>query len=53
MTIQIKKIFKSIHAIQNITVPDFVVLTCKNGIGKSHLMEAMINPNCVFSVFRG
>ena len=45
MTIQIKKIYKSIHVIQDVVVPDFVVLTGKNGSGKSHLMEAMANTN--------
>ena len=47
MKIQIKKDYKSIHAIQDVAVPDFVVLTGKNGSGKSHLMEAMTNPNYV------
>ena len=43
MKIQIKKIYKSIRAIQDIDLPDFVVLTGKNGSGKSHFMEAMGN----------
>lgn len=43
MRIKIKKIYKSIHTIQDIDIPDFMVLTGKNGSGKSHLMEAMTN----------
>lgn len=44
MKISIKQIFKSIHVIQDFEIPDFVVLTGKNGSGKSHLMEAMTLP---------
>ena len=48
MKISIKQIFKSIHVIQDFEIPDFVVLTGKNGSGKSHLMEAMTHPEmCV------
>lgn len=42
MKVSIRKNYKSIHAIQEFDLPDFVVLTGKNGSGKSHLMEAMI-----------
>jgi len=41
MKVSIKKNHKSIHVIQDFVLPDFVVLTGKNGSGKSHLMEAM------------
>ena len=41
MKIQIVKEYKSIKAPQEFELPDFVVLTGKNGSGKSHLMEAM------------
>lgn len=44
MKIQVRKNYKSIRAIQDIRLPDFVVLTGKNGSGKSHLMSAMANP---------
>ena len=45
MKVKIKKIYKSIQNIQDVDLPDFVVLTGKNGSGKSHLMEAMTNSN--------
>lgn len=41
MRININKEYKSIKAPQEFELPDFVVLTGKNGSGKSHLMEAM------------
>lgn len=41
MKIRINKEYKSIKAPQEFELPDFVVLTGKNGSGKSHLMEAM------------
>ena len=41
MKIRIHKEYKSIKAPQEFDLPDFVVLTGKNGSGKSHLMEAM------------
>ena len=41
MKVSIKQTYKSIHVIQDFGIPDFVVLTGKNGSGKSHLMEAM------------
>lgn len=41
MKIKINKKYKSIKAPQEFELPDFVVLTGKNGSGKSHLMEAM------------
>lgn len=41
MKIKIHKEYKSIKAPQEFDLPDFVVLTGKNGSGKSHLMEAM------------
>ena len=41
MRIRIHKKYKSIKAPQEFDLPDFVVLTGKNGTGKSHLMEAM------------
>ena len=43
MKIKINKEYKSIKAPQEFELPDFVVLTGKNGSGKSHLMEAMSN----------
>jgi len=43
MKIKIIKKYKSIKAPQEFELPDFVVLTGKNGSGKSHLMEAMNN----------
>lgn len=47
MKVSVKQIFKSIHVIQDFEIPDFVVLTGKNGSGKSHLMSAMARPeNC-------
>ena len=41
MKIRIHKEYKSIKAPQEFDLPDFVILTGKNGSGKSHLMEAM------------
>ena len=43
MKITIHKEYKSIRAPQEFELPNFVVLTGKNGSGKSHLMEAMSN----------
>lgn len=37
--------YKSIPINTTIEVPDFCVLTGKNGSGKSHLLEAIANPN--------
>lgn len=48
MKISITKAYKSIRVIQDIAIPDFVVLTGKNGSGKSHLLEVMTKPaHCV------
>ncbi len=48
MKISVRKAYKSIHVMQDFEIPDFVVLTGKNGSGKSHLMEAMTNQdNCI------
>lgn len=47
MKIRIYKEYKSIKAPQEFELPDFVVLTGKNGSGKSHLMEAMSNSDYV------
>lgn len=44
MKIKIHKEYKSIKAPQEFDLPNFVVLTGKNGSGKSHLMEAMSKP---------
>ena len=41
MNIRIKKAYKSITQLQEFEIPDFMVLTGKNGSGKSHLMELM------------
>lgn len=43
MKINIRKNYKSIKYQPEFELPDFVVLTGKNGSGKSHLMEAMSN----------
>ena len=45
MKVSIRKNHKSIHVIQDFELPDFVVLTGKNGSGKSHLMQAMTLPD--------
>ena len=45
MKVSIRKNHKSILIIQDFELPDFVVLTGKNGSGKSHLMEAMTLPD--------
>lgn len=39
--ITILKQYKSIKATETFEIPDFTVLTGKNGSGKSHLMELM------------
>lgn len=41
MIVTVRQSYKSIHVAQSFEVPDFVVLTGKNGSGKSHLMELM------------
>lgn len=41
MKIKIKKPFKSIKTSPEFELPDFTVLTGKNGSGKSHLLEAI------------
>ena len=48
MKVSVKQYYKSVHVIQDFEIPDFVVLTGKNGSGKSHLMELMTQPDkCV------
>lgn len=48
MRVEIKKAYKSITKVQEFELPDFVVLTGKNGSGKSHLMELMTrNADCL------
>lgn len=44
MKITIKKDYKSIPAGVEFDIPDFCVLTGKNGSGKSHILEAIANP---------
>ncbi len=41
MRVKIKKKYKSLGVSDEFELPNFVVLTGKNGSGKSHLMEAM------------
>lgn len=41
MKVSVKNPYKSITVVQDFEIPDFVVLTGKNGSGKSHLMELM------------
>lgn len=41
MKVHVVNKYKSIRANQEFEIPDFVVLTGKNGSGKSHLMELM------------
>lgn len=41
MKIQIKKSFKSLVANKEVDLPDFCVLTGKNGSGKSHFLESL------------
>lgn len=43
MKVKINKSYKSISAPQEFNLPDFVVLTGKNGSGKTHLMEVLSN----------
>lgn len=47
MKVTIKKEYKSIKAPKEFDLPNFVVLTGKNGSGKSHLMEALSNAKYV------
>lgn len=42
MRVSVRQPYKSIHVVQDFEIPDFVVLTGKNGSGKSHLMELMM-----------
>ena len=41
MKIQIRQSFKSLIANKEVELPDFCVLTGKNGSGKSHFLESM------------
>lgn len=41
MKVSILRAHKSIQKVQDFILPDFVVLTGKNGSGKTHLMQAM------------
>lgn len=41
MEITIKQKYKSLENVSKFLLPDFTVLTGKNGSGKSHLLEAM------------
>ncbi len=47
MNVSIKKEYKSIKAPKEFDLPNLVVLTGKNGSGKSHLMEALSNTEYV------
>jgi len=44
MKINILKTYKSIPAGLSFNLPDFCIITGKNGSGKSHILEAMSNP---------
>lgn len=46
MLVSVNKPYKSIRVPLEFELPNFVVLTGKNGSGKSHLMEAMRSDNC-------
>lgn len=50
MRIQIKKPFKSLVTNKEVELPDFCVLTGKNGSGKSHFLESM-KENGVADIF--
>lgn len=52
MKITLHKEYKSIRAPQEFELPNFVVLTGKNGSGKSHLMEALSKTE-ISSIFDG
>ena len=45
INVSIKTKFKSLQPVDLFELPDFCVLTGKNGSGKSHLFEAMANRN--------
>ena len=45
INVSIKTKFKSLQPVPSFELPDFCVLTGKNGSGKSHLFEAMANRN--------
>lgn len=47
MNIEIRQDWKSIKSGEVFSLPDFTVLTGKNGSGKSHLLEAMTQNTCV------
>lgn len=47
MEITIKKEYKSLRPIPTFELPDFCMLTGKNGSGKSHLLEAISKPEYV------
>lgn len=47
MKVTIKQSYKSLKVCQPFTLPDFTVLTGKNGTGKSHLLEAMSKGSAV------
>lgn len=50
MKIQIKQNFKSLVANKEVELPDFCVLTGKNGSGKSHFLEALTQ-NGIASIY--
>ena len=45
INVTIQKAYKSLQPVPSFELPDFCVLTGKNGSGKSHLFEAMSNRN--------
>lgn len=50
MLIKLNKPYKSIVSINEITLPDFVIITGRNGSGKTQLLQAIHSKNAVISV---
>ena len=53
MKITIKKEYKSLRSLPTFELPDFCMLTGKNGSGKSHLLEAMSKQEIVNISYNG
>ena len=53
MKITIKKGYKSLRSLPTFELPDFCMLTGKNGSGKSHLLEAMSKQEIVNISYNG
>ena len=49
-TLTFSSVYKSIVRLETISLPPFVVLTGRNGSGKTHLLEAIRDGNLISSI---